>query len=123
MRSIAVAASRPSVLIVEDEDLVATHLRDELEINRYMVVGVAGAYDHAIALAERFKPQIACVDIRIAGHRDGLELARALKDRGIRVVMMTGNPDMLTSDVAGAVVVKPFHADSLITEIESAMRA
>jgi ActR/RegA family two-component response regulator len=119
----AVASFRPSILIVEDDYLVAGHLRDELEINRYTVVGVAGSYDDAVALAERFNPQIACVDIRIEGDRNGLELARALKDRGTRVVMMTGNPDMLTSDLAGAVVVKPFHADSLIVEVESAMRA
>lgn len=111
--------ARLSILIVEDDALIAMDLRRELEASAIDVVGIADNYDQAIKLAEAETPDIACVDIRIKGRADGITVARRLRDMGLHVVMMTANPDLLTPDIARHVVVKPFHPQSVLAEIRA----
>jgi two-component system, response regulator PdtaR len=113
-------STRFSILIVEDDAFIATDLCRELQDYGFRVVGVASTYDEAIQLAVADPPKVACVDIRIKGNKDGIVLARTLRERGIRVVMITGNPDLLTADMARHVVVKPFHPQSVLAEIRAA---
>jgi DNA-binding response OmpR family regulator len=114
--------TRFSILIVEDDAFIATDLCRELQDYGFRVVGVASSYEEAIELAVADPPKVACVDIRIKGNKDGIVLARALRAQGIRVVMITGNPDLLTADMARHVVVKPFHPQSVLAEIRAAVR-
>lgn len=114
--------TRFSILIVEDDAIIATDLCRELQEYGFRVVGVASNYEDAIDLAVADPPKVACVDIRIKGNRDGIVLARALRKQGVRVVMITGNPDLLTADMARHAVVKPFHPQSVLAEIRAAVR-
>ena len=114
--------TRFSILIVEDDAFIATDLCRELQDYGFRVVGVASSYEEAIGLAVADPPKVACVDIRIKGNKDGIVLARALRAQGIRVVMITGNPDLLTADMARHAVVKPFHPQSVLAEIRAAVR-
>lgn len=114
--------TRFSILIVEDDALIATDLCRELQDYGFRVVGVASSYDEAIGLATADPPKVACVDIRIKGSKDGIVLARALSEQGVRVVMITGNPDLLTPDMARHAVIKPFHPQSVLAEIRAAAR-
>jgi DNA-binding NarL/FixJ family response regulator len=67
------------VMIVDDHQIfrrgVKSLLDDESDIE---VVGEAGSAQDALALAEKLKPDIATVDIRLGG-MDGIQLVRALK--------------------------------------------
>jgi DNA-binding NarL/FixJ family response regulator len=67
------------VMIVDDHQIfrrgVKSLLEDESDIE---VVGEAGSAQDALALAEKLKPDIATVDIRLGG-MDGIQLVRALK--------------------------------------------
>jgi DNA-binding response OmpR family regulator len=114
--------TRFSILIVEDDAIIATDLCRELQEYGFRVVGVASSYEEAIGLAVADPPKVACVDIRIKGNKDGIVLARALRQQGVRVVMITGNPDLLTADMARHAVVKPFHPQSVLAEIRAAVR-
>ena len=114
--------TRFSILIVEDDAIIATDLCRELQDYGFRVVGVASSYDEAIDLAVADPPKVACVDIRIKGSKDGIVLARTLREQGIRVVMITGNPDLLTAEMARHAVVKPFHPQSVLAEIRAAVR-
>jgi DNA-binding response OmpR family regulator len=114
--------TRFSILIVEDDALIATDLCRELQDYGFRVVGVASNYDDAIKLATSDPPKVACVDIRIKGSKDGIVLARALSEQGVRVVMITGNPDLLTPEMARHAVIKPFHPQSVLAEIRAAAR-
>lgn len=111
--------TRFSILIVEDDPIIAADLCRELQDYGFGVVGVASSYDEAIDLAVADPPNVACVDIRIKGSKDGIVLARALREQGIRVVMITGNPDLLTPEMARHAVVKPFHPQSVLAEIRA----
>ncbi len=111
--------ARLSILIVEDDALIATDLCRELQDYGFRVVGVANSYDEAISLATADPPTVACIDIRIEGSKDGIVLARALREQGVRVVMITGNPDLLTPEISRHTVIKPFHPQSVLAEIRA----
>lgn len=68
-----------TLMIVEDEVLVAMTLRDELEDAGYHVLDLTDRYAQALAVAKTSKPDLALVNIRLAGGDDGIDLAEQLK--------------------------------------------
>jgi len=85
------------ILIVEDEPIVALDLKQELELLGYEVVGVAESAEEALASVEMCRPDLALLDIRIAGTMDGIQTARLLRrwfDLG--VVFLTAHSDEAT---------------------------
>jgi len=90
------AGSPPRILIVEDESLAAMALEEILGMLGYSVCGIADNADDAVAAAERHRPDIVMMDIRLHGSKDGIEAAAAIHARfGIRSVFMSafGDPD------------------------------
>jgi len=69
------------ILIVEDDYFVATDLEQTLEGAGYEVVGIAASAEEAIRLGEATKPDLAIMDIRLAGIRDGIDAAIELQVR------------------------------------------
>jgi DNA-binding NarL/FixJ family response regulator len=67
-----------AILVVEDDALVASYIRDVLEESGFIVLGVASTGAEAFALIDEIKPRLALVDIRLAGPLDGIEVARQL---------------------------------------------
>jgi DNA-binding NarL/FixJ family response regulator len=69
----------------------------------------------ALRLAETTKPDLAIVDVRLAGPRDGIEGAELLRQQfGIPVIFLTGDIDEATARRASAIdpagyLVKPVH--------------
>lgn len=108
-----------SALIVEDESYVALILRDALTDLGCQVSGWALSWADAERLAANTPPDVAVIDIRIKGERDGVEVAKQLRARhGVAVVFVTGLGDehvlrrVQEVDNAG-LVRKPFDLDDL----------
>ena len=81
------------VLIVEDEALVALTLEDVLTEAGYVVCGIADRPAQAFEIARVLEPDIAVIDVRLAGGGDGIALAERLTDlRPLRILFATGNP-------------------------------
>lgn len=84
----------PRVLVVEDDFLVATEMDVALQIAGFVVVGVAATADEAIALARDTRPDLAIVDIRLYGARDGVDAALIMfRDHAIRSIFATAHAD------------------------------
>jgi two-component system, cell cycle sensor histidine kinase and response regulator CckA len=66
------------VLIVEDEPTVALDLHEQVEELGCEVVGIAESAEHAMAIAEIYRPDLALMDINILGSMDGIQTARLL---------------------------------------------
>ncbi len=66
------------ILLVEDESIVALHLRQQLVKLGYQVVGVASSGPSALRLIEERQPALVLMDIRIEGDLDGIETAGLL---------------------------------------------
>jgi DNA-binding NarL/FixJ family response regulator len=91
-------ALRPArLLMVEDDFLVAADMQDRLTEAGFVVVGVANSAAEAIELAARAQPEIAIMDIRILGPRDGVDTAIELRMRfDIPSVFATAHVDHIT---------------------------
>ena len=92
------------VLIVEDEFYISLHTRGLLQALGHVVVAVAVSADQAVTIAERERPDVVLMDIRLTGARDGIDAADEISDRfGIASIFVTANTDRDTRRRAEAV--------------------
>jgi DNA-binding NtrC family response regulator len=116
-----------SILVVEDEAVVAEDLQHRLAALRYQVAGWASTGEDAVRLAHELRPDLVMMDIRIRGEMDGIDAARAIRDRAdVPVVFVTALADGETLARAKAVeplgyIVKPFSDRDLETTVELAL--
>jgi DNA-binding response OmpR family regulator len=103
-----------SLLIVEDEQLIAAMLAEWLEDMNYAVIGPAKSNEEALALLGRSSPDGAILDILV---EDGTSypVARELQRRAVPFLFATGysgesiDPTFNSASVA----MKPFEFDRL----------
>ncbi len=112
-----------SILIVEDEPLVADDIAMILENNGYEVAGIADNSEEAMEILQDQSPKLALLDINIEGNQDGIEFAKTLN---IPFIFLTSYYDRRTLDRAKRVnpsgyIVKPFSEKDLIANVEMAV--
>ncbi len=117
----------PKILIVEDEQIVALNLNGTLARLGYEIVGVAGTGDQSVRLAEETRPDLALMDIALAGEKDGISSAGVIWQQwNIPVVFLTAFADEETlaraqqNGVFGFLT-KPFRTDELNATILMAL--
>lgn len=110
---------RKTLMIVEDEALVAMTLRDELEDAGYCVLNLTDRQAEAVEVAKATKPDLALVNIHLAGRDDGIELAKNLKDLDIPVLLISGQVNRARSaqTVAIASLPKPYDAADMVLAV------
>jgi CheY-like chemotaxis protein len=92
------------VLIVEDEFFISLETKTFLEALGHTVVAVAVSAEQAVTLAERERPDVVLMDIRLSGARDGVDAAEDILTRfGIRSIFVTANTDARMRQRAAAV--------------------
>jgi DNA-binding NtrC family response regulator len=101
-----------SVLIVEDETLIAVFTASALQDAGYSVISVSSA-DEAIAVLEsRNDVRVLVTDIDMPGSMDGLKLAAAVRNRWppIQMIIVSGKKSPGTEQMpSGAIFIpKPF---------------
>lgn len=114
------------IMIVEDESLVAEDLHSCLSRSGYEVVGIADTFDEAKLLAEQERPDLALLDIRLKGPRDGIELAGELRRQNIGFVYLTSHGDegtLARAEVTEPLgyVLKPFGAREMFPVLKTAL--
>src|SRR5262245_45300216 len=118
---------KASILIVEDEAGVAADLASKIERAGYRVLGTAPRGEAAIELARIEAPDLVLMDIRLAGHLDGVETADRLRTfLNIPIVYLTAHSDAETLKRAKQTepfgyILKPFEERDLTTQIEIAL--
>ena len=89
--------SQATLLIVEDEAIVAADLAAKLTQLGYEVVGITAQGPEAIALASRYRPQVVLMDIWLKGPMDGIEAAEAIRRQfDLPVIYLTAHADAAT---------------------------
>ncbi|SFP04559.1 response regulator [Tranquillimonas alkanivorans] len=83
------AAEDASVLIVEDEAVIALDLQAELEDAGWTVMGPAASVSQALSSIRDRRPTIALLDIELRGETT-FALAECLRKKGLPVVFLTG---------------------------------
>lgn len=102
------------VMVVDDEFLAAWHLQTLLEDMGVQHCELAHDGPSALALAERFEPDLVLMDMNLGSGIDGAETARRLlESRALRLIFITAYGDAPTLEriqacaPGAAVLVKP----------------
>jgi two-component system, response regulator PdtaR len=84
-----------TILIAEDDFLIAMQAEIALMDAGIAVSGIATTAEEALALAKQDQPALVVMDVRLAGQRDGIEAARDLfRELGVRCVFATAHDDV-----------------------------
>jgi DNA-binding LytR/AlgR family response regulator len=116
-----------SVLIVEDESIVAMDLAAGLENDGYEVAGIADNATEAKELFTNNKVDILLMDVNIIGDKDGIDTAiELLQQRTVPVIFLTAFTDPKTIErvkniQAAAFLTKPYHVTNVRIAIELAI--
>jgi PAS domain S-box-containing protein len=115
------------ILVVEDESIVAEHIRKSLQSLGYSVPSVASSGEKAIKMVEEKSPDLVLMDIVLHGEMDGIEAAKEIRSRfNIPVVYLTAYSDEKILKRAKITepfgyIIKPFTERDLRINIEIAL--
>jgi class 3 adenylate cyclase/CheY-like chemotaxis protein/DNA polymerase III delta prime subunit len=117
----------PTILLVEDEALVALDIRRTLQRFGYTVCATAATADDAVRIAAAMRPDVVLMDIRLQGPRDGISAAAEIRQRlELPIVYITAHADPQTRAWAAATspswfVSKPFSGEALRRVVDQAL--
>jgi hypothetical protein len=118
---------KPSILIVEDENIVARDIRARVIRQGYDVTDVVSSGEDAVTQAGANRPDLVLMDIKLAGAMDGVEAAETIRSRyDIPVVYLTAYADETTLQRAKVTeafgyLLKPFEERELHITVEMAL--
>ncbi|MEI7773013.1 MAG: ATP-binding protein [Chloroflexales bacterium] len=116
-----------SIVIVEDEAVIARDLQLLLEDLGYAVPAIAATADEALASIDAAAPDLVLMDIRLADGSDGITVAEAILARwAIPVVFLTAHADPVTVARAQATspygyLLKPFNEREVAISVQLAL--
>lgn len=120
-------AAKTTILIVEDEAIVAADLSSKLQRLGYTVSGSTACGEDALTLVQDQHPDLVLMDIRLAGAMDGITAAEGIRrEYDVPVIYLTAHSDRATLDRAKRTepfgyILKPFEELELETHIEMAL--
>ncbi|WEK04793.1 MAG: sigma-54 dependent transcriptional regulator [Candidatus Devosia phytovorans] len=117
--------TNPTVLIVDDEEMVRTALEQWLRLSGFVTHVATNASD-ALAMLDDTRPQVILTDVRMPG-LSGLDLLRHVREKslGSEVILITGHGDvpMAVEAMRGGAfdfLQKPYVPDQLVKTLRRA---
>lgn len=115
----------PTILIIEDESIVALDAKNILEQEGYKVAGVCRDAISGLRKAETSSPDVAIVDVNLVGSIDGISIARELSQRhGTQIIFATGFADDVLrqgTDFDYQLITKPFMEKDLLRAVRASL--
>ena len=103
-------ASKGTILVVEDESIVAADLERSLSLIGYQTMEGASSAEEALARVSLRVPDLVLMDIRLEGPNDGVQTARFLNELyDVPVIFLTAYADDLTIEARAA----PYDIDQI----------
>ena len=118
--------STSSILIIEDEAIIAADLAGKVQQLGYALAGATTTGEEAIALARQQRPALVLMDIHLAGAMDGITAANIIRQEcDVPVIFLTAHSDRATvaraQEAAFGYILKPFDERDLRIQIEMAL--
>lgn len=116
-----------SILVVEDETIVAMGIKKMLEKNGYSISSIATSGEEAITKADLLYPDLILMDIMLKGEMDGIDAAGTIREKfDIPFIYLTAHADENMLERAKATqpygyISKPFKEKDLRANIEIAL--
>jgi len=119
--------SKGSILIVEDEWLVALNIERALGKSGYGPIYSVATAEEATEMAEKHRPDLILMDITLEGDLDGITAARFIHERmDVPIIYLSAHTDAAYVNKAKATnprgyITKPFDEKQLKIAVEMAM--
>ncbi len=116
-----------TVLIIEDDILIATHLKTILEKNEYQVIGIADNGPDALTIAKENKIDLVLADINILPPWTGIDtVSRILKIQNPLILFLTVYDENNIVEEAqklnpSGYILKPFQENQLLVSLKIAL--
>lgn len=107
-----------TILIVEDEALVAFDNEHVLAQAGYDVAATVDGYDHAIAAIDAGGIDLVIADVKLRGEGDGVDVARYAHAVAIPVLFVSGTCPVDAKALAVGCLAKPYSQRDLLLAIE-----
>jgi two-component system, LytTR family, response regulator LytT len=114
------------ILIIEDEDFFADMIKSMVKDMGHDVVGLAQTEAKAFKMIHETECDLVILDVNLEGNKEGLKLAKNLREEKIPFMFLTSFADSATLEEAknslpGSYLVKPFNEKELKASIEMAL--
>lgn len=114
---------RPScikrLLVIEDDPLTAFDNEYTLKHSGYEIVATVDSGEAAVAVMAAEQVDALVLDLGLAGDMTGREVARLARDRGIAVLLVTGQCPEDASGIAMACLDKPHTPSALVAALKA----
>lgn len=116
-----------TILIVEDESIIALNLKYDLEDLGYEVIDIVDTGDDAIDKAVEYRPDLTVMDINLKGDVNGIQAAKKILALDLAVIYLTANTDDITfneatsTSPASAFIPKPYDINTLSKNVALAI--
>lgn len=113
------------VLIIEDESIIAMHIKQIVESLGHTVVGVVRTHSEAVAAAKDKKPELVLADISLADGSSGIDAVKdILAEQDVPVIFITAFPERLLTGARPEptyLITKPFEPETVMATIGQAL--
>jgi len=114
-----------SILICEDNHLIARGCAMLLARAGYTVIGPAHSAEEALEMAYRHRPSLALLDIGLGGVLDGISVAAELAPLGVAVIFITADYRRAASEgreYAAEILIKPVRVGTVLASVASVLQ-
>lgn len=115
--------TKPLVLVVEDEYIIALDIKEILEKEGFSVIYEIDSIEHAIAIIQEQKPILVLLDVNLKMDKDGIDIGNFLLEFGkTPFIYITSSSDKITVDRIKETrpygfITKPFKAIDIIANV------
>jgi len=107
-----------SILVVEDEPLVAFDNEHALEQAGYRIAATVDDHDHAVRVIDEGGVDLVVADVALQGEKSGIDVARHAAERELPVLFVTGRCPGDARALAIGCLSKPYAQRDLIAAIQ-----
>jgi DNA-binding LytR/AlgR family response regulator len=116
-----------TVLIVEDDLLIAEHLKALLEKEGGYNISIAASYEETFVQLEKQKPCLALLDVNLSNGKNGIDIARQITKSGIAFIYITAQSEepVVTKIIETkplGYILKPFSSIQVTTAVKIALQ-
>lgn len=124
-RSAIEDALSAEVLIIEDESIIAMHIKQIVESLGHTVVGIVRTHAEAVAAAKEKRPELVLADISLADGSSGIDAVKEiLAEQDVPVIFITAFPERLLTGSRPEptyLITKPFEPETVVATIGQAL--
>lgn len=114
-----------NVLIIEDESIIALHIKQIVEGLGHHAMGIVRTRDEAVAFAKKEMPELVLADINLADGSSGIDAVKdILAEQQVPVIFITAYPERLLTGERPEptyLITKPFEPETVIATIGQAL--